>query len=69
MKKLTFFVLLIILSLNLYCAVIDYSMIPPHTLPEYTGQLNDPDLKVVYEDESGLYIIVIYGDTVYVYYL
>ena len=69
MKKLMLYVVLVVVSLNLLCAVIDYTAINHQTLPVYTGSLSDPIVKIVYEDANGLYVFVEYDGVLYVCYL
>ncbi len=63
------FLVLAVFGLNLICAEIDYSAIDHQTLPVYTGSIEDPGIRVIYEDKYGLYIIVEYEGVLYVYYL
>lgn len=69
MRKLVMFLILAVFSLNLICATIDYSAINHQTLPVYTESLEDPEIRIVFEDKYGLYIMVEYQDVLYVYYL
>ncbi|MCB5265366.1 MAG: hypothetical protein PHG34_08870 [Candidatus Cloacimonetes bacterium] len=69
MKKLMLYVVLVVVSLNLLCAVIDYTAINHQTLPVYTGSLSDPIVKIVYEDQNGQYVFVEYDGVLYVCYL
>ena len=69
MKKLMLYVVLAVMSLNLLCAVIDYTAINHQTLPVYTGSLSDPIVKIVYEDQNGQYVFVEYDGVLYVCYL
>ena len=46
MKKVILFLVLAVLSLNLFCAAPDYSMIPPQSLPTFTGSLDDPQVNI-----------------------
>ena len=69
MKRLVMFLVLAVFSLNLICAEIDYSAIDHQTLPVYTGSLEGPEIRIIYEDKYGLYIIVEYEHVLYVYYL
>jgi hypothetical protein len=69
MKRLILFLVLAIFSLNLVCAEIDYTAIPPQSLPLYTGSLGDPLIKIVYEDKNGQYVFVEYQGVLYVCYL
>ncbi|HHZ15459.1 MAG TPA: hypothetical protein GX398_05045 [Candidatus Cloacimonetes bacterium] len=68
MKKVILFLVLAVFSLNLVCAVPDYSMIPPQSLPTFTGSLDDPQVNYVYEDTNGLYVYVEYEGVLYVFY-
>jgi len=63
------YVVLVVVSLNLLCAVIDYTAINHQTLPVYTGSLSDPIVKIVYEDQNGQYVFVEYDGVLYVCYL
>lgn len=63
------YVVLAVVSLNLCCAVIDFTAINHQTLPVYSGSLSDPIVKIVYEDPNGLYYYVEYDGVLYVYYL
>jgi len=69
MKKLILYIVLAVVCLNLFCAVIDYTVIDHQTLPVYKGSLNDPIVKIVYEDPYGLYIFVEYEGVLCVFYL
>ena len=69
MKKVILLLVLAVLSLNLVCAVPDYSMIPPQSLPTFTGSLDDPQVNIVYYDASGVYLLVEYEGVLYVFYL
>ena len=63
------YVVLAVMSLNLLCAVIDYTAINHQTLPVYTGSLIDPIAKIVYEDQNGPYVFVEHQGVLYVCYL
>ncbi|MDZ4182413.1 MAG: hypothetical protein U1B83_06015 [Candidatus Cloacimonadaceae bacterium] len=41
----------------------------PTTMPVYTGSINDPNVKVVYEDTTGKYVVVIVDGVLKIYYL
>lgn len=41
----------------------------PNTLPVFTGSINDPTVKVVYEDSTGNYVVVIVDGVLKIYYL
>jgi len=69
MKKLLLVLVLAVLSLNLVCAAPDYSIIPPQSLPTFTGSLEDPQIYIVYEDPEGVYVYIEYEGVLYVYYL
>lgn len=69
MKRLILFLALAVVSLSLICAEIDYTAIPPQSLPIYTGSLEDPLIKIVYEDQNGQYVYVEYQGVLYVAYL
>ena len=69
MKKVILLLVLAVLSLNLFCAAPDYTMIPPQSLPTFTGSLDDPQVNYVYEDPNGLYVYVEYEGVLYVFYL
>jgi hypothetical protein len=47
MKRLVLFLALAVISLNVICAVIDYTAINHQTLPVYSGSLSDPIVKTV----------------------
>lgn len=53
MKRIILFLALAVVSLSLICAEIDYTAIPPQSLPLYTGSLGDPHIKIAYEDQNG----------------
>ena len=69
MKRIILFLVLAVFSLNLVCAEIDYTAIPPHSLPLFKGSLSDPIVKIVYEDPNGIYVLVEYEGVLYVFYL
>ncbi len=69
MKKLLLVLVLAVFSLNLVCAAPDYSIIPPQSLPTFTGSLEDPQIYIVYEDPEGVYVYIEYEGVLYVYYL
>jgi len=69
MKKLILCLTMAVISLNMICAVIDYTAINHQTLPVYTGSLIDPIAKIVYEDQNGQYVFVEYQGVLYVCYL
>jgi hypothetical protein len=69
MKKVILLLVLAVLSLNLVCAAPDYTMIPPQSLPTFTGSLDDPQVNIVYYDASGVYLLVEYEGVLYVFYL
>lgn len=69
MKRIVLFLALAVVSLSLICAEIDYTAIPPQSLPLYTGSLEDPLIKIVYEDQNGKYVYVEYNGVLYVCYL
>jgi hypothetical protein len=69
MKKVILLLVLAVLSLNLVCAAPDYTMIPPQSLPTFTGSLDDPQVNIVYYDASGVYLLVEYEGVRYVFYL
>ena len=69
MKRIILFLALAVVSLSLICAEIDYTAIPPQSLPIYTGSLEDPLIKIVYEDQNGKYVYVEYQGVLYVSYL
>ena len=69
MKKVILLLVLAVLSLNLVCAAPDYTMIPPQSLPTFTGSLDDPQVNIVFEDKEGVYVYVIYKGVLYVFYL
>ncbi|MEN6387129.1 MAG: hypothetical protein ABFD79_18270 [Phycisphaerales bacterium] len=69
MKRIILFLALAVFSINLIYAKIDYTAIPPQSLPIYTGSLGDPVIKIIYEDPNGLYVFVEYEGVLYVCYL
>mgnify|MGYP000891562096 CR=1 FL=1 len=69
MKRIILFLALAVVSLSLICAEIDYTAIPPQSLPLYTGSLENPLIKIVYEDQNGKYVYVEYNGVLYVCYL
>jgi hypothetical protein len=69
MKKLILYAVLSLVSLNLICAVINYTAIDHQTLPVYSGPLSDPGVRIVYEDSKGIYVFVEYDGVLYVSYL
>ncbi|MDD3534518.1 MAG: hypothetical protein PHC50_00015 [Candidatus Cloacimonetes bacterium] len=69
MKRLLLVLSVAVISLNMMCAVIDYSAINHQTLPVYSGSLNNPIIKIVYEDPYGLYVFIEYEGVLYVCYL
>jgi hypothetical protein len=69
MKRTILFLIMAVISLNVICAVIDYTAINHQTLPVYSGSLSDPIVKIVYEDANGIYVFVEYEGVLYVCYL
>jgi hypothetical protein len=69
MKKVILLLVLAVLSLNLVCAPLDYTSIPPQSLPTFTGSLDDPQVNIVYEDPEGVYLYIEYNGFLYVYYI
>ncbi len=69
MKKLILFLIVAVISLNMICAVIDYTAINHQTLPVYSGSLDNPSIKIVYEDPYGIYVFVEYEGVLYVFFL
>lgn len=69
MKRTILFLIMAVISLNVICAVIDYTAINHQTLPIYSGSLSDPIVKIVYEDANGIYVFVEYEGVLYVCYL
>ena len=69
MKKVVLFLVLAVLSLNLVCAAIDYSLIPPQSLPTFTGSLDDPQVNIVFEDPEGVYLYIENNGFLYVNYI
>jgi len=69
MKRFIFYAVLAVISLNVYCAVIDYTMINPQTLPVYSGSLSDPNVRTIYEDPNGINLFIEYEGVLYVIYL
>ncbi len=66
MKKMIVILALILISINLICAGVDYTSINPDTLPEYVGSLQDPQIKIVYYDPYGIYIFIEFNGSLYV---
>lgn len=69
MKKIALALLLMLLVLNLLFAAIDYTTVDPLSLPTYTGSLIVPEVKIVYEDANGEYILVEINGQLHVFYL
>ena len=69
MKKVILLLVLAVLSLNLLCAPLDYTSIPPQTLPTFTGSLDDPEVNIVYEGPEGVYVYIEYEGVLYVFYV
>ena len=69
MQKLLLVLVLAVLSLNLVCAAPDYSIIPPQSLPTFTGSLEDPQVNIVFLDPYGKYLFVLHEGVLYVFYL
>jgi len=69
MKRTILFLIMAVISLNVICSEIDYTSIPPESLPLYIGSLSDPVVKIVYENQHGKYVYVEYQGVLYVAYL
>lgn len=69
MKKTTMVMLLLILVMGLLFSEASYSSIDPLSLPTYTGPLNNPNVKIVFEDANGEYILVILDRKLYAFYM
>ncbi|MDD3535495.1 MAG: hypothetical protein PHC50_05045 [Candidatus Cloacimonetes bacterium] len=69
MKRIILFLIMAAVSLNVICAVIDYTAINHQTLPVYSGSLSDPIVKIVYDDPYGIYVIIELEGVLYVFYL
>ncbi|MDD2424379.1 MAG: hypothetical protein PHT37_06925 [Candidatus Cloacimonetes bacterium] len=69
MKKLAITGLLLLVLLNMLFAAMDYTMLDPLSLPTYTGPLSSPEVKIVYEDANGEYILVEIDGQLHVFYL
>ena len=69
MKKLAITGLLLLVLLNMLFAAMDYTMLDPLSLPTYTGYINDPGVKIVYEDANGEYILVEIDGQLHAFYL
>lgn len=69
MKKIPLVILLLMLVLNVLFAALDYSTVDPLSLPTYTGSLNNPSIRVVYEDADGKYILVEINGILYAFYM
>lgn len=69
MKRTILFLIMAVISLNVICAVIDYTAINHQTLPVYSGSWSDPIVKIVYDDPNGIYVFVEYEGVLYVCYL
>jgi len=69
MKRIILLLVLAVIGINLFCAEPDYTTIPPQSLPLYSGSLDDPLIKIVYEDQNGQYVFVEYQGVLYVCYL
>jgi hypothetical protein len=62
-------VLLLLFSVSMFCAEIDYTAIDPSTVTVYIGSMNDPEIKIVYRDSTGTYIFIEKDGKLYVHYL
>ncbi|HOV16373.1 MAG TPA: hypothetical protein PLF50_02600 [Candidatus Cloacimonadota bacterium] len=69
MKKITIVLLLLIFVMGLLFSEVSYSTIDPLSLPTYTGPLNNPNVKIVFEDANGEYILVIFDGKLYAFYM
>lgn len=61
--------LLILFTVQLIFANNPYEAIDPSTLPIYPGSMNAPGIKIVFEDENGLYILLESEGVLYVVYI
>ncbi|MDP2173383.1 MAG: hypothetical protein Q8M98_01245 [Candidatus Cloacimonadaceae bacterium] len=68
-KLLATTVLFLLLGMGNLLGNTKYENIDPYTLPVYIGCISDPLIKVVYEDSTGKYILVIVDGVIKVYYL
>lgn len=66
MKRLIFYAVLVVVSINLYSAVIDYTFINPQSLPVFSGSMSDPNIRIVYEDPDGVYVYIEIDGVLYV---
>ena len=62
-------ILSLMLGVGLFSAELPYKGIDPNTVPVFIGSLNDPGVKIVYEDPEGEYIFIEIDGVLYVYYL
>ncbi|HOD17855.1 MAG TPA: hypothetical protein PLF50_07040 [Candidatus Cloacimonadota bacterium] len=62
-------VLSLMFSVGLFCSELPYKAIDPNTIPIFVGSINDPSVKIVYEDPEGEYIFIEINGILYVYYL
>ncbi|MCB5271530.1 MAG: hypothetical protein LHW56_06765 [Candidatus Cloacimonetes bacterium] len=69
MRKMTLLVMLVVLCSSLLFGALDYSVIDPGCLPTYTGSLCDPEIRIVYTDASGLYILIEYQGVLHIVYI
>lgn len=61
MKRHISFILLLVLFTSMLCAATEYSSIDPSTLPQYTGSLDNPQIRVIYIDASRRYAFVFFN--------
>ncbi|MDD2331205.1 MAG: hypothetical protein PHI68_00990 [Candidatus Cloacimonetes bacterium] len=66
MKKILLTALVLIsLSLPMALSATDYDSVPPQSLPVFTGSLENPAVRVVYQKDGYLYVE--HNGVVYVY--
>lgn len=69
MKKIVLALLMVLLVLSMLFAAMDYTKVDPLSLPTYAGSLIVPEVKIVYEDANGEYILVEINHILYAFYL
>jgi len=66
MKKfLVSALLLIALSLPMVLSATNYADIDPNSLPVFTGSMNDPEIRIVYQKDG--YVYVVHNGHLYIY--
>jgi len=62
-------VLSLMFFIGLFCSELPYKAIDPGTVPVFKGSMEDPGIRIVYEDPEGEYIFIEIDGVLYVYYL